>query len=417
MSRKEPSFLSVSTRGKRMGTLSLFEPLCHLLLLCIFFLHGLVAVEAFTGTYGINYGRLANNIPSPENVVKLLKASKLKNVRIYDADHSILKAFKGSGLDLVIGVPNDLLKEMNTSEDRAMSWVKENVESFMPETRIRGIAVGNEILGITDQDTQESLVGAVKNVYKALESLHLKDVVELVAPHSQIVFADSYPPSACTFKDSLMQYMKPLLEFLSQTGGHFYINVYPFLAYSGDPENININYALFLPNPGIHDDKTNLHYDNMFDATVDAAYTALEAAGFGKMEVRVSETGWASKGDSDESGASVQNARIYNYNLRKRLALRKGTPFRPHIVMKAYVFALFNENSKSGKASERNFGLFKADGSIAYDIGFSGLEHSAASKSLMSLKDAQHRGWSSVSGPYTMALTMCAAVLLPVLVS
>lgn len=94
----------------------------------------------------------------------------------------------------------------------------------------------------------------------------------------------------------------------------------------------------------------------------------------------VSETGWASKGDADEAGASVKNARTYNRNLRKRLKKRKGTPYRPDMVVRAYVFALFNENLKPGPTSERNFGLFKPDGSISYDIGFTGLKYSSATR-------------------------------------
>lgn len=98
-------------------------------------------------------------------------------------------------------------------------------------------------------------------------------------------------------------------------------------------------------------------------------------------QVRVSETGWASNGGPNEKGATKKNARTYNYNLRKKLAKKKGTPLRPKTVVKAYVFALFNENLKPGQLSERNFGLFKADGSISYDIGFSGLSASSASLS------------------------------------
>lgn len=342
-------------------------------------------MEAFTGTYGVNYGRIADNIPPPESVVTLLKAAKIKNVRIYDADHTVLKAFKGSGIELVVGIGNEYLKDMSINEDRAMDWVKENVEDFLPNTRIRGIAVGNEVLG-GDEELAEVLVGAVKNVYNAVDRLKLKNV-QVSTAHSQGVFANSYPPSACTFKDSVIQYMKPLLEFFSQIGSPFYVNAYPFLAYKSDPEHIDLNYAIFQKNAGIYDAKTNLHYDNMFDAAVDAAYAALDNAGFSKMEVIVSETGWASKGDDDEAGATVQNARIYNLNLRKRLRKKKGTPLRPKIPVKVYIFALFNENLKPGKTSERNFGLFKADGSIAYDIGFTGLKpSSSASTSLLSLK-------------------------------
>ncbi|KAJ4952317.1 hypothetical protein NE237_029149 [Protea cynaroides] len=365
-------------------------------------------VEAFVGTYGINYGKIADNIPPPESVVVLLRAAKIKNVRIYDADHSVLKAFKDSGLEIVIGIGNEYLKDISVNEDRAMDWIKENVQPFLPGTRIRGIAVGNEVLGGSDPELWEALLGAVKNVYNALSRLHLQNLIQVSSPHSQGVFANSFPPSSCIFKETLVQYIKPLLEFSSQIGTPFFINAYPFLAYMSDPEHIDLNYALLQPNAGIHDQKTNLHYDNMFDAQIDAAYAALDAAGFGNMEVIVSETGWASRGDENEAGATVGNARTYNSNLRKRLAKKKGTPFRPKRVVKAYIFALFNEDLKPGPTSERNFGLFKADGSISYDIGFKGLKPSSASSSL-SLKDVWRQGWSA---PYSMVAITCAAVLL-----
>lgn len=368
-----------------------------------------MTVQAFAGTYGINYGRIADNIPPPENVVILLKAAKIKNVRIYDADHSVLNAFRGSGLELVVSIPNEYVTDMSVNEDRAMEWLKENVQPFLPDTRIRGIAVGNEVLGGTDQGLAEALLGAVKNVYSALERLRLTNLIEVSTPHSEAVFTNSYPPSSCTFKESVLVYMKPILDFFSQTGAPFYINAYPFLAYKSDPEHIDINYALFKPNSGVYDAKTGLHYDNMLDAQIDAAYAALEAAGYEKMEVMISETGWASSGDENEAGATVQNARTYNFNLRKRLFKKKGTPLRPKIMVKAYVFALFNENLKPGPGSERHFGLFKADGSISYDIGFHGLKPSCASRSLFSLKDIRARGWVA---SYSMVLTTCTAVIL-----
>ncbi|KAI5557506.1 hypothetical protein BDE02_18G107900 [Populus trichocarpa] len=344
----------------------------------------LLTAETFTGTYGINYGRIADNIPSPDEVATLLRAAKIKNVRIYDADHSVLKAFSGTGLQLVVGLPNGFVKEMSANASHAMAWVKENVQAFLPKTSVCGIAVGNEILGGGDYELWEALLGAVKNIYNAVDKLGLADVVQISTAHSQAVFDNSYPPSSCIFRENVAQFMKPLLEFFSQIGSPFCLNAYPFLAYMSDPENIDINYALFQKTKGIYDMKTDLHYDNMLDAQIDATYAALEDAGFKKMEVIVTETGWASLGDANEAAATVNNARTFNYNLRKRLAKKKGTPLRPKMVVKAYIFAIFNENLKSGPTSERNFGLFKPDGSISYDIGFHGL--SSAESSLLSLK-------------------------------
>ncbi|KAF7147474.1 hypothetical protein RHSIM_Rhsim03G0249500 [Rhododendron simsii] len=378
------------------------------LLLSVFFTPS-VAVDGFTGTYGINYGRIADNIPSPDKVVTLLRAAKIRNVRIYDANHSVLNAFSGTGLELVVGLPNGNLQDMSTNPNDALTWVQENVQAFLPKTKIRGIAIGNEVLGGSDQSLSEALLGAAKNIYNATKSLKLDDVVQITTAHSQAVFNNSYPPSSCVFRENVVQYMNPLLDFFSQIGSPFCLNAYPFLAYMSDPTEIDINYALFQANQGIYDNKTDLHYDNMLDAQIDAAYAALEDAGFKKMEVIVTETGWASHGDPKEEAATVSNARTYNYNLRKRLALRKGTPMRPKNMLRAYVFALFNEDSKPGPASERNFGLFLPNGSVAYNIGFSGLKSSSATSSFLSLKDIQHQGSPN---SYFLVLTACAIVLL-----
>ncbi|RLN07790.1 glucan endo-1,3-beta-glucosidase 14-like [Panicum miliaceum] len=347
------------------------------------------AIHSFVGTYGINYGRIADNLPPPEDVVRLLKLARIRNVKIYDADHKVLDAFRGSGLNLVVAIPNEFLKDMAANPSKAMDWLNENVQPYYPSTRIVGITVGNEVLGGGDAGLAEALVGAVVNVHDALRMLRLDRKIELSTPHSEAVFANSYPPSACVFRDDLMVYLRPLLDFFSKTGAPFYVNAYPFLAYMSDPSHIDINYALFKPNSGIVDPKTNLHYDNMFEAQLDAAYFALEAAGYPGMEVRVAETGWASAGDATEAGAGMVNAVTYNRNLRKRLFLRKGTPYRPDRVAKAYIFALFNENLKPGPTTERHYGLFKPDGSVSINIGLKGLVPSSAPPppSLMAFKD------------------------------
>ncbi|PQQ08998.1 glucan endo-1 3-beta-glucosidase 14-like [Prunus yedoensis var. nudiflora] len=84
-----------------------FAQFLHVFLVFFSTLIASVAVQAFTGAYGINYGRIADNIPSPDKVATLLRAAKIKNVRIYDADHSVLKAFSGTGLDLVVDFQMD----------------------------------------------------------------------------------------------------------------------------------------------------------------------------------------------------------------------------------------------------------------------------------------------------------------------
>eukprot|EP01018_Ginkgo_biloba_P013216 Gb_00761 [translate_table: standard] len=320
---------------------------------------------------GINYGQIADNLPSPERVAGLLQSININKVKLYDADPKVLTAFANSAIEFVVGLGNEYLANM-TDPQKAIEWVKDHVQSYLPATKITSIAVGNEVFTGNDTVLMTNLLPAMQNIHSALVNLGLNGTVNISTAHSVGVLGSSYPPSGGSLKPELTAFIRPLLDFLSQTGSPFLINAYPYFAYKDAPDQVSLDYVLFQPNKGMVDPATNLHYDNMLYAQIDAVYSALSALGYPALEVKVSETGWPSKGDPDEAGASPENARIYNGNLLQRLAQNQGTPMRPSLSLETYVFALFNENLKPGPTSERNYGLFKPDGSQAYNIGLTG---------------------------------------------
>jgi hypothetical protein len=217
-----------------------------------------------------------------------------------------------------------------------------------------------------------NLLPAMKSVHQALVSLGLDDQINVTTAHSLNVMGTSYPPSAGSFSPSAANYIQPMLDFHAQTKTPFLINAYPYFAYKGDPENVSLQYVLFQPNDGDTDPSTNLHYDNMLYAQIDSVYSAIKAMGHTDVDVKISETGWPSKGDPDEAGATPENAGIYNRNLLKRIAMNEGTPMNPSVPIDIYVFALFNEDLKPGPTSERNFGLLYPNEAPVYNIGLDG---------------------------------------------
>lgn len=102
---------------------------------------------------------------------------------------------------------------------------------------------------------------------------------------------------------------------------------------------------------------------------VDAVHSALSGMGFQDIEIVVAETGWPSRGDSNEVGPSVENAKAYNGNLINHLRSLVGTPLMPGKSVDTYIFALYDEDLKPGPGSERAFGLFKTDLTMSYDVG------------------------------------------------
>ncbi|CAN1139103.1 Glucan endo-1,3-beta-glucosidase 11, partial [Linum perenne] len=337
---------------------------CIPLLLLLLFL----SVSGLVDAIGINYGQIANNLPSPENAVPLLKALGATKVKLYDASPPVLKAFAHSGLEFVVGLGNEYLSKMRDPVN-ARAWVKSNVQSYLPATNITCITVGNEVLTLNDTSFVANLLPAMQSIHAAVQSLNLQKQVTVTTPHSIAILQASYPPSAGAFSKDLTGCLTQILNFHAKTGSPFLINAYPYFAYKANPKQVPLDFVLFQPNQGMVDPGSKLHYDNMLFAQIDAVHSALASLGFKDVPVQISETGWPSKGDADEAGATPENAKKYNGNLIKTICQRKGTPMRPSTDLNIFVFALFNENMKPGPTSERNYGLLKPDGTPSYSIG------------------------------------------------
>uniref|UniRef100_A0A6N2LKU1 glucan endo-1,3-beta-D-glucosidase n=1 Tax=Salix viminalis TaxID=40686 RepID=A0A6N2LKU1_SALVM len=329
------------------------------------------AVRVLSAGLGINYGQIANNLPSPSRVSVMLQSLNVSRLKLYDADPNVLLAFSNSNVEFVIGLGNEYLQDM-TDPIKAQNWVQQHLQPHITQTKITCITVGNEVFMSNDTQLWSNLLPAMKMVYNTLVNLGLDKQVIVTSAHSFNIIGNSYPPSSGTFRQDLAEYIQAILNFHSQINSPFLINAYPFFAYKDNPDHISLEYALFQPNPGMIDPNTNLHYDNMLFAQVDAVYSAIKAMGHTDIEVMISETGWPSKGDPDEIGSTPENAALYHSNLLNRIQAKQGTPAKPSVPMNIYVFALFNENLKPGPTSERNYGLFYPDGTPVYSSGLQG---------------------------------------------
>ncbi|PON41638.1 Glycoside hydrolase [Parasponia andersonii] len=332
----------------------------------------LISISGFAdaGSVGVNYGRIANNLPSAVKVVQLLKSQGLERVKVYDTDPSVLKALSGTGIKVTVDLPNEQLFSAARHQSFANSWVQINVVAYYPSTQIEAIAVGNEVF-VDPHNTTKFLVPAMKNIHSALVKNNLHSAIKISSPIALSALQNSYPASAGSFRPELVEpVFRPMLDFLRETGSYLMVNAYPFFAYESNSDVISLDYALFRENPGVVDSGSGLRYFNLFDAQIDAVFAAMLALKYDDIKLVVTETGWPSKGDENEIGASLDNAAAYNGNLVRRILSGGGTPMRPKEDLTVYLFALFNENQKNGPASERNYGLFYPDEKKVYDIPF-----------------------------------------------
>ncbi|XP_042518534.1 lichenase-like [Macadamia integrifolia] len=118
---------------------------------------------ADAGSIGVNYGRVASNLPSAMNVVQLLKSQGLERVELFDTDPAVLKVLAGSGIKVVVDLPNENLCMAAKRPSFAYAWVQKNIVAYYPATQIHTIAVRNELFVDPDNVTKYHSP-AMKNV-------------------------------------------------------------------------------------------------------------------------------------------------------------------------------------------------------------------------------------------------------------
>ncbi|PON55563.1 Glycoside hydrolase [Parasponia andersonii] len=317
---------------------------------------------------GVNIGTDLSDMPHPTQVVALLKAQQIRHIRLYDTDRGMLVALANTGIQVVVSVPNEQLLGIGQSNSTAANWVSQNIVAHYPATNITAICVGSEVLTILP-NAAKVLVNALKYIHSALVASNLDRQIKVSTPLSSSIILDSFPPSQAFFNHSWNPVLVPMLSFLQSTGSYLMLNIYPYYDYMQANGVIPLDYALFEPlppNKEAVDSNTLLHYSNVFDAMVDAAYSAMAFLNFTNIPVIVTESGWPSKGDASEPDATLENANTYNSNLIRHVLNKTGTPKHPGMAVSTFIYELYNEDTKAGPVSEKNWGLFDANGVPIY---------------------------------------------------
>ncbi|RVW54223.1 Glucan endo-1,3-beta-glucosidase [Vitis vinifera] len=291
---------------------------------------------------GVCYGTNGNNLPSASQVINLYKSNGIGSMRIYDPNSDTLQELRGSDIELILDVPNTDLQSLASDASAAATWVQNNVVNYASEVKFRYIAVGNEVLP-TGSNAQyaQYVLPAMKNVQSAITSSGLQGQIKVSTATYSAVLGKSYPPSEGSFSDDVSSFINPIISFLAENGSPLLANIYPYFSYTGDTQNIRLDYALFTASGVV--------------------------AGGSNLQIVVSESGWPSEGGT---AATVDNARTYYSNLINHVK-GAGTPRKPGQAIETYLFAMFDENQKTGLETEKHFGLFTPSQESKYQISFS----------------------------------------------
>nr|KYP40514.1 Lichenase [Cajanus cajan] len=310
---------------------------------------------------GVNLGLKGNNLPSAKEIVALYEKYKIRSLRIFEPNHELLEALRGSTLVVAIGTRDEDVPNIAQDIDAANAWVQTNVVPYLYNVNIGYINLGNEV---TPGPISPYVPNAIKNMINALTKAGIHKDIKVSAILKDNVLASSFPPSAGAFSADTASVIKEIVAILLQHGSPININTYPYYAYASDPQHISLDYALFKSKSPVVTDGSFQYY-NLFDAQLDAYHAAFEKIGVSNITLTVTETGWPTAGN--EPYTTIQNAADYNKNLIAHVKSGKGTPRRLGQGLNVFIFETFNENLKA-PGIENNFGVFYPNKDPVYPL-------------------------------------------------
>ncbi|KAK4338095.1 hypothetical protein RND71_042582 [Anisodus tanguticus] len=339
-----------------------------------FWISMILGFMVFGEVYGIgaNWGTQATHPLPPNIVVKMLKDNGIQKVKLFDADSEIFKALSGSGIEVMVGIPNEMLWSLANSLGAAEKWVEKNISSHVSSNSvdIKYVAVGNEpFLSQFNGTFLSTTFPALQNIQAALIKAGLGNRVKVTIPLNADVYeSSSSQPSTGDFRQDIRDLMVNIVKFLNDNGGAFTVNIYPFISLYNDP-NFPADYAFFDGYSSPIDDNGKI-YNNVFDANHDTLLWALQKNGFPNMSIIIGEIGWPTDGDNN---ANLKAAQRFNQGFMTHILGGKGTPMRPGPI-DAYLFSLIDEDAKSIQPGnfERHWGTFYFDGTPKYNLSLAG---------------------------------------------
>ncbi|WOL12462.1 hypothetical protein Cni_G21229 [Canna indica] len=333
-------------------------------LLLLYPLHRALLADAL----GCNWGTRSSHPLPADIVVRLLKDNGFNKVKLFEAEPDALRALGRTGIEVMVGIPNEMLTPLAGSVSVAEQWVTQNISAYVSRygANITHVAVGNEPFLKTYKGMfQSTTFPALQNIQAALIKAGLARQVKVTVPLNADVYQSSNGlPSGGDFRSDIQDLMVSIVKFLQDNGGTLTINIYPFLSLYADT-NFPIDYAFFSGGAAPVVDGP-ISYSNVFEANYDTLIWALERNGFGSMPVIVGEIGWPTDGDPN---ANMEYARKFNQGLLDRITKGQGTPKRPN-PPDIYFFGLIDEDAKSIQPGnfERHWGIFNYDGSVKYSL-------------------------------------------------
>ncbi|KAI3910278.1 hypothetical protein MKX01_030104 [Papaver californicum] len=188
----------------------------------LYFDYSFIEIYIEAGVVAVNYGRLGNNLPSPCPVLSHLKSKKINRIRLFSPDKDVLHALRESGINILLGVPNQDIQRIGNDPAFARTWIKTNIVAFK-NFQFRYVSV--------------HIPPAMRNLNAAVKAAGIKIPVSTTIATSLVVDSDGF-----------VYIMKSIVGFLVANRSPLLVYVYPYFVYNEDRQTIKLDFALFTAN-------------------------------------------------------------------------------------------------------------------------------------------------------------------------
>lgn len=112
---------------------------------------------------GVNWGSIASHRLPPNIVVNMIKENGINKVKLFDADSDVLDALSGTGIEVMVGIPNEMLGRFSESYGKAKDWVKKNVTKHLKDKG--GVDIRYFSFGLCQSFLNNHLLDPVSKIY------------------------------------------------------------------------------------------------------------------------------------------------------------------------------------------------------------------------------------------------------------
>lgn len=102
----------------------------------VFLISNLMMCGVVSGI-GANWGTQASHPLPPDSVVSLLRQNGIQKVKLFDADYDTLTTLGKSEIEVMVGIPNDMLASLASSVKAAEKWVSKNVSAHISSNNVK----------------------------------------------------------------------------------------------------------------------------------------------------------------------------------------------------------------------------------------------------------------------------------------